>query len=138
VAGNDRENMENTGRGVGARLARPGGLSYLEIPAVDAQGSAAFYESVLGWSVEWRGIDDARFADPTGHLIGRWLIGRAPARELGFLAYFYVDGIDRSMERAVGHGGEIVDAPHPEGNLWVARVRDPAGNVIGLWQAGPR
>jgi predicted enzyme related to lactoylglutathione lyase len=25
-----------------------------------------------------------------------------------------------------------------EGDLWVATVRDPAGNLIGLWQEGPR
>ena len=35
-------------------------------------------------------------------------------------------------------GGEIVKAPYPEGNLLVATVRDPAGNVIGLWQEAPR
>jgi len=34
----------------------------------------------------------------------------------------------------VAHGGEVVKAPYPEGNLWVATVRDPAGNMIGLWQ----
>jgi predicted enzyme related to lactoylglutathione lyase len=35
-------------------------------------------------------------------------------------------------------GGEIVKAPYPEGNLWVATFHDPAGNVLGLWQEGAR
>jgi hypothetical protein len=31
-----------------------------------------------------------------------------------------------------------VTEPYPEGDLWVALVRDPAGNVVGVWQHGPR
>ncbi|MFL5920079.1 MAG: hypothetical protein ACJ75Q_01865 [Gaiellaceae bacterium] len=27
---------------------------------------------------------------------------------------------------------------HPEGDLWVALFRDPAGNVVGVWRHGPR
>jgi predicted enzyme related to lactoylglutathione lyase len=133
VTGN---NHETTGRstGVDARLARHGGLSYLEIPAVDRRQSAAFYGQVLGWSIERRETGDPRFEDATGHLIGRWVTGRATSREPGLLAYFYVDDIDDAVGRVAAHGGEVVEAPYPEGNLWVAKVRDPAGNVIGLWQ----
>jgi predicted enzyme related to lactoylglutathione lyase len=50
------------------------------------------------------------------------------------LAYFYVSNIQEAVGRVVAHGGEVVRAPYPEGNLWVATVRDLAGNVIGLWQ----
>jgi predicted enzyme related to lactoylglutathione lyase len=119
---------------VDARLARHGGLSYLEIPAVDAQQSAAFYGQVLGWSLERRETGEPRFADATGHLIGRWVTGRALAREPGLLAYFYVARINDAVSRAEALGGAVVKAPYPEGNLWVATVRDPAGNEIGLWQ----
>ena len=35
-------------------------------------------------------------------------------------------------------GGEMVDAPYPEGDLWVATFHDPPGNVLGVWQQGPR
>jgi predicted enzyme related to lactoylglutathione lyase len=54
------------------------------------------------------------------------------------LPYFYVDRIDDAVGRVVAHGGEVVRPPYAEGNLWVALIRDPAGNVIGLWQEGPR
>ena len=43
-----------------------------------------------------------------------------------------------AVETAVSNGGEIVTARYPEGNLLVARVGDPAGNVIGLWQEASR
>jgi predicted enzyme related to lactoylglutathione lyase len=39
------------------------------------------------------------------------------------------------------HGGEIVEAPHhdaPDSTSWIATFRDPAGNLIGLYQEGPR
>ena len=68
----------------------------------------------------------------------RWVTDRAIAREPGLLTYFYVDRIDEAVERATAHGGEIVQTPYAEGNLWVATVCDPAGNLIGLWQEGPR
>jgi len=38
--------------GVDEPLSRPGGLSYLHIPAVDPKESAKFYEHVFGWTVE--------------------------------------------------------------------------------------
>jgi predicted enzyme related to lactoylglutathione lyase len=67
---------------------------------------------------------------------GRWRKSRKAALEPGLLPYFYVDGLDDAMSSVIAHGGEIVKAPYPEGNLRVATVRDPAGNVIGLWQEG--
>ena len=138
MAGNEREKTGGTGTGVDSRLARPGGLSYLEIPAVDTEHAAAFYGQVLGWRLERRAANDLRFEDATGHLLGRWVTGRAPSREPGLLAYFYVERIDDAVGRVVAHGGEVVQAPCAEGNLWVATVRDPAGNLLGLWQEGPR
>ncbi len=138
MAANDQEEARNNDAGVDAGLARHGGLSYLEIPTVDARQSATFYEKVLGWKLQGRDTDDPRFADATGHLIGRWVTGRAISREPGLLPYIYIDHIDSAVERVVAHGGEVVKAPYPEGDLWVATVRDPAGNVIGLWQQGPR
>ncbi len=135
---NDPEVARSRGAGVDARLARHGGLSYLEIPAVDARQSAAFYEKVLGWNLRQPDTDDPRFDDATGHLIGRWVTGRGISREPGLLPYIYVDRIDDAVDRVVEHGGAVVRPPYAEGNLWVATFRDPAGNVIGLWQEGPR
>jgi len=134
----DNEGTPSNSAGVGASLARHGGLSYLEIPAVDARQSAVFYEKVFGWNLRQRDTGDPRFDDATGHLIGRWVIGRAISREPGLLPYIYVDRIDDAVSRVVAHGGEVVRPPYAEGNLWVAVFRDPAGNVIGLWQEGPR
>ena len=115
-------------------LARPGGLSYLEIPASDPSRSATFYERVLGWTIDRRGPDDYRYRDQTGHLIGRWVKGSATSDDKGLLPYFYVDRIEDAVQRVVDDGGNVVRAPYPEGDLLVTLIRDPAGNLIGLWQ----
>lgn len=42
------------------------------------------------------------------------------------------------LGKAVEQGAEVVSAPYPEGSLTIATVRDPAGNVIGVWQEAAR
>ena len=79
---------------VDKQLARHGHVSYLEIPAVDTEQSAAFYEAVFGWSIRRRDDGHASFDDPSGDLIGRWVTGRAVSREPGLLPFVYVDHID--------------------------------------------
>jgi predicted enzyme related to lactoylglutathione lyase len=138
VAKNERDNQQANETSVDARLTRHGGLSYLEIPTVDPRKSADFFESVLGWNIRQRDTSSPRFEDATGHLIGRWVTGCAVSREPGLMPYFYVDCINESVARVAPQGGEVLKGPYPEGNLRVATVRDPAGNVIGLWQESPR
>jgi uncharacterized protein len=46
--------------------------------------------------------------------------------------------IDESLGRVTAHGGEVTVPPYREGDLWVALFRDPAGNIIGVWQQGAR
>jgi uncharacterized protein len=138
MADHYREETAKSGTGVDASLARHGGLSYLEIPALDARKSAAFYQNVVGWMVDVQDSEHPKFGDATGHLIGRWVTGRVLSHEPGLLPYFYVNAIDDVLGRVTAHGGEIVKPKYAEGNLWVATVRDPAGNVIGLWQEAAR
>jgi predicted enzyme related to lactoylglutathione lyase len=64
--------------------------------------------------------------------------GRAITSDPGILPYIYVVDIDEIRERIEAHGGRVVLAPYPEGDLWVATFSDPAGNVLGVWQQGPR
>jgi len=115
-----------------------GRLSYVQIPAVDVRTSATFYETVFGWKARGDGTNHLSFTDATGDMIGAWVTDRAISREPGVLPYIYVHGIDAILEKVTANAGEIVKAPYPEGDLWVATLRDPAGNVIGVWQQGPR
>ncbi len=123
-----------------APLRRPR-LCYLEIPAVDVHQSAAFYERVFGCNI--RNGDSARpsFDFVRGNVSGAFVTGRPISREPGLLPYIWVDFIDDVLARAASHGGEVVDAvhhDHPDGTCWIATFRDPAGNLIGLYQEAPR
>jgi uncharacterized protein len=125
------------GIGVDATVARPGGVSYLRIPAVDPGRSAAFYAAVFGWTI---GGDPGRpsFADGTRHVIGHFMSDLAAAEDAGVRPYVYVESVDDTIARIEAQGGELVNAAYPEGELWVATFRDPAGNIVGIWQMGPR
>src|SRR5439155_1744557 len=61
-----------------------------------------------------------------------WVIGG----EAGVRPYVFVERVDETLEKVVAHGGAVVTAPYPEGDLWVATFHDPPGNVIGVWQQG--
>jgi hypothetical protein len=37
-----------------------------------------------------------------------------------------------AIAKLAAHGGEMETPRSREGDLWVAHVRDPAGNVIGI------
>ena len=109
-------------------------LTYLEIPTDDQHRSASFYAGVLGWSIEERDDGTFRFQDEAAHLIGRWVSERASTREPGILPFLYVDHVADAAARAASSGGEVLVAPYREGDVSAARLRDPAGNVIGIWQ----
>jgi predicted enzyme related to lactoylglutathione lyase len=125
--------------GVDAPFAKNGKVSYMQIPARDVAQSGAFYVSVFGWTVPADSNPTHRsFQDGSGELLGAFVTERAAAPEPGVLPYIYVDRIDATVREIEAHGGQMVRAVYPEGDLWVAAFRDPAGNVMGVWQGGPR
>jgi predicted enzyme related to lactoylglutathione lyase len=110
--------------------------SHLEIPVADVLESATFYERVFGWETRDQDTDHAGFVDPGAGLAGTWVA--QPAGRAGDEVLFdlHVEDIEGTMARVWGHGGEVVEPPHldAEGGQWVAAFRDPAGNLIGLYQ----
>ena len=116
---------------------RIGGVSYLRIPAPDPAVTAAFYEAVFGWEVHGD-PEQPGFTDGTGHVIGHFMSDLPVAGEAGVRPYIYVEHVDETLEEVAAHKGVTVTVPYPEGDLWVATFRDPAGNLVGIWQQGPR
>lgn len=119
-------------------LFEHGRLSYLQIPATNVRAAGDFYGSVFCWEVGSGDKDHLSFSDATRGMIGAWVTERISSRDAGVLPYIYVHGIDEVLERIKNRGGEIVKPAYAEGDLWVATFRDPSGNVIGIWQQGPR
>jgi uncharacterized protein len=119
--------------GVEATVARPGGISYLGLPALNAAESAEFYRAVFGWEIHGE-AGNLSFSDGTGHVIGHWRTDLPATGEAGIRPYIYVTGLAEVLRAVTAQGAEIVSPPYPEGSLTIATFRDPAGNVIGVWQ----
>jgi len=118
-------------------LERLSAISYLHIPATDLRRSAAFYHDVFDWELR-SDPEHPSFADGSAHVVGTWVTDRSASEDTGLLPYIYVDDVDEILDRVRANSCEIVRQPYPEGNLAVATFRDPAGNVVGIWQHGPR
>jgi predicted enzyme related to lactoylglutathione lyase len=111
-----------------------GKICYLEIPAADVSHSIAFYEAVFGWRTRQRGDDSMAFDDGVGEVSGTWVTGRPPSNQPGLLIYIMVDNVAATIEAIIAHGGEIVQPVGADTPEITARFRDPAGNVLGLYQ----
>jgi hypothetical protein len=111
-----------------------GKICYLEIPTEEPERTARFYAAVFGWTMRVRGDGATAFDDTVGGVSGAFVTGRIPARGPALLVYVMVADIAATIELIVANGGEIVEPPVPEAPEVVARFRDPAGNVLGLYQ----
>jgi predicted enzyme related to lactoylglutathione lyase len=111
-----------------------GKLCYLEIPAVDVDRSVAFYRDVFGWTIRKRGDGHTAFDDAVEEVSGAWVTGRPPSPEPGLLLYVWVDSVADTIDKVVAHGGEILQPIGADAPEITARFRDPAGNVLGLYQ----
>ncbi len=119
-----------------ALLPRPR-LCYLEIPAISINESVSFYEKVFGWNIRHRESARPAFDDATGNISGAWVTDRAATRDPGLLPYIWVDSIEQTLAEIKARGGEVVSASHPDDPGSTSRIaifRDPAGNLIGLYQ----
>jgi predicted enzyme related to lactoylglutathione lyase len=110
-----------------------GQICYVQIPALDLMKSATFYEKVFGWKIE---RPHPSFESPG--LIGQWVDDRPPGGSGGLLAWINVERIDETLESVRAAGGEVLEPPSADGPRWLATIRDPAGNVLGVAQHGPR
>jgi predicted enzyme related to lactoylglutathione lyase len=106
----------------------------VELPAIDIARSADFYSKVFGWKTRQRNDGSTAFDDATGHVSGSWVPARPPAAAPGLLIYVMVDSVASTLETIVAHGGQVVQAVGMDAPEITARFRDPAGNVIGLYQ----
>jgi predicted enzyme related to lactoylglutathione lyase len=111
-----------------------GKICYVEIPATDVAKSASFYQQAFGWSIREHGDGNVSFDDATGHVSGMWRLGYPPAAVPGFVISVMVDDAVETLDRIVALGGEVVQPIGHEPPEITAHFRDPAGNVMGIYQ----
>src|SRR6476619_2091964 len=111
-----------------------GKICYVEIPANDIARSIAFYEAVFGWKTRRRGDGSMAFDDSVGEVSGTWVTGRPASSQPGLLIYIMVDSVAAAVEAIVKNGCEIVQPIGTDAPEITARFRDPAGNILGLYE----
>jgi methylmalonyl-CoA/ethylmalonyl-CoA epimerase len=116
------------------------GLAQVALTVTDLEAARAFYRDALGL----QHLFDAgtmAFFDCGGV---RLLVGTGEAKPGGgTLVYFRVADLEGAIAALKGRGAEIVQdahlvAPMKSYDLWLAFVRDPAGNVLGLMEEKQR
>jgi len=111
-----------------------GKICYIEIPATDIARSSAFYQAVFGWNIRQRGDGHKAFDDAVNEVSGSWVLGRPASSQPGLLIYVMVDSVEATLKTVVPNGGSIVQDIGADAPEITARIADPAGNVIGLYQ----
>jgi uncharacterized glyoxalase superfamily protein PhnB/catechol 2,3-dioxygenase-like lactoylglutathione lyase family enzyme len=111
-----------------------GKICYIEIPATDVDQSADFYSRAFGWQTRRRGDGEIAFDDTVNEVSGTWVLGRPPSSEPGLMIYIMVADAAAAVEAVLSAGGEIAQDLDPSAQEKLARFRDPAGNVLGIYQ----
>jgi len=111
-----------------------GKICYIEIPAVDIDWSASFYQEVFGWNVRTRRDGSKAFDDGVGQVSGAWRLDRQPMTDVGLLIYIMVDSVSETIDRITANGGQITQPIGLDAPEITARFADPAGNILGLYQ----
>jgi predicted enzyme related to lactoylglutathione lyase len=104
------------------------------MPARVVRESAEFYQRAFGWQIRQRGDGSTAFDDTVGEVSGTWVVGRPVAAEPGLMVYIMVASAARAVEAVRSAGGEIVHRVDPHAREVVATFRDPAGNLVGIYQ----
>ncbi|MHB8567068.1 MAG: VOC family protein [Nitrososphaerales archaeon] len=68
---------------------------------------------------------------------GTWVLGRTMS-EPGLLIYIMVDSVTATIDAVIANGWEIVQRIGADASEITAGFRDPAGNVIFLYQEAVR
>jgi predicted enzyme related to lactoylglutathione lyase len=113
---------------------RTGKICYIEIPAIDIAQSTQFYQRAFGWHVRQRNDGSTAFDDTTGEVSGTWVLGRPPSNVPGLLVFIMVASAATTIEAIIAAGGEIVQPVNPDEREVYALFRDPAGNILGIYQ----
>jgi uncharacterized protein len=111
-----------------------GKICYIEIPATDIARSSDFYQRVFGWNIRKNRAGRVSFDDGVGEVSGAWVLGRPPATAPGLMVWVMVDNVAATIGLIVANKGEIVQPIGADAPEITAHFRDPAGNVIGLYQ----
>ena len=121
-----------------------GRIVHFEIPFDDGDRAQAFYRDAFGWQLQAMPEMSYVLAStgPSGDqgptepgFINGGMMNRSDSPSPGPIVVVDVDSIDTTLTRIGELGGSTVVPKQPVGDMgFAAYVKDPEGNVIGLWE----
>jgi predicted enzyme related to lactoylglutathione lyase len=121
-----------------------GRVVHFEIPYDDGDRARRFYEEAFGWQLQsMPGMDYTLVSTgPTGDqgatepgYVNGGMMSRSDSPSPAPILVVDVDSIDAALETVGSLGGETLRGKEPVGDMgYAAYVRDPEGNVVGLWE----
>lgn len=118
-----------------------GSIMQILVPVSDVERAAEFYERVLGLPLLFK-YPGTAFFDADGV---RLYLAQPTQADFGGRAtiYFRVDDVSGTFERLEAAGATIRERPeiaHRDEayDLWLAFVKDPDGNNVGLMREAPK
>lgn len=117
-------------------------LGQVMLPVVDVDVAEEFYSQKLGLRKLYR-FGDFLFYDCAGV---RLLLEKSTAQPFipsASIFYFRVTDISLTYREFQGRGVTFIDHPHliapmEDHDLWMAFLKDPAGNTLALMQEAPK
>jgi predicted enzyme related to lactoylglutathione lyase len=125
-----------------------GRVVHFEIPYDDGERARRFYGETFGWQLqEMPGMDYTLvMCGPSGDrgpsepgFINGGMLAREESAAPGPVVVIDVDSIDAKLIKIEETGGSVLVPKQPVGGMgFTAYVKDPEGNVIGLWETAPQ
>jgi uncharacterized protein len=121
-----------------------GRVVHFEVPFDDGDRARGFYKEVFGWQLQE--MPEMSYtlvmSGPSGDsgpteagFINGGMMAREGGPAQGPVIVVDVDSIDATLDKIGELGGSTVAAKMPVGDMgFAAYVKDPEGNVIGLWE----
>ncbi|HEX4321178.1 MAG TPA: VOC family protein [Acidobacteriaceae bacterium] len=114
-----------------------GKVCYIELPTLDVERSAKFYQDIFDWKIR-RGEGGSVSFDDTVEVSGTFDTKRKAVDDPGFILSIMVRDIRETIARIEEAGCEIVRPLGFHPSELVAHFRDPGGNLLGLYQEPQR
>ena len=111
-----------------------GKICYVEIPATDVERSAQFYHEVFGWPLRRHDDGTLAFDDGVGEVSGMFVTGRTPMGDAGIIISIMVSDAVAACGAIETAGGTIVRPIKLEAAEKIAWFKDPAGNLMGIYE----
>lgn len=123
----------------GAPAVRLSTIGQIAITVGDVEQALVFYRDVLGLTHLFSAGPQLAFLDAGGVRLMLTTPQGAGAAGENSILYFRVDDIERTHAALVARGaadehGPQLTAKLPDHELWIAFVRDPDGNPVGLME----